>query len=111
MFKNKKYLATAIIAGLLCFGLTIPAYSQVSVYVQFPTFVYHDGHFTFVLGNGYYPNNSYYPSYHPHYYHKYKHYYNSGYSGYNKRYKYHDNGLHKGWYKHGNGHHGRHGRK
>jgi hypothetical protein len=107
MKKKRKLIPIFFTAMILLYcGFTTPAHSQVSMNVHFPTFVYHSGHFSAVLGNGYYPYYSYYPYYHPHYYHRYyRHYY--GYSTYYRSYRHHNNGWHRGWYKHGNGHHGR----
>jgi hypothetical protein len=112
MFKKRKYVPVLITGSLLLFfAITKPAYSQVSLYVHFPTFVYHEGHFTAVVGSGYYPRYyGYHPYYHPHYYHRhrYSYYPDYGYNrGYYRGYGHHDNGLHRGWYKNGHGRHGR----
>jgi hypothetical protein len=110
MITVKKHIHLFIIAGFLFFcGVTTTAYSQVSLYVQFPTFVYHDGHFTAVLGNVYYPYHSvYYPYYYPRYHYRHRYYDNRHVRhDYYRVYRYHDNGRHKGWYKHSNRHHRR----
>ena len=68
-------------------------------YTQNGGTVYGDGRIVAANGQTYYPNaNGQYPWGQPAYYNPNANYYGNGYAG-----VHHDNGLHRGWYKHGNG--------